>query len=154
AYNQKNQIQANFIPLGSLEIRGDADAFKVSIWSYQDRKDVYNKIDIKRTQAFYLPEGRYIVTFHPLEGSSRPNKPIDVTIRTGAPRILSYNYGSDRFMETPQPTPQAPESSQSGIVVNSNIPATSLSVQNISQKEPVLIGHYTGKNIYIPLQAE
>lgn len=99
---------------------------------------------IGRSRSFTLPEGKYKLMFE-AQGNAKSPDPIDLEIRPFHTEEITVNF--------PQASKQAPEKI-SKLFINSNISEAGFSIQKIAGSQKESIGHFTGKTVIVPLEAE
>lgn len=147
----------NYPSTGEVKVSSNVESFKVQIKSVE-RKDEVLKQEIRgHNQSFNLPEGHYIITYEPINGSPSPSKPIEVNVRPFSVQTIYATfdkYPGKRGSSGEITIPLQSQQQLKGIVVQTNVPNSSLTIQESNNAKSQKVIHLSGKSTVIPIEKE
>ena len=134
------QVEAHYQKAASLVVSSNVDHYKVTVEQLDGEQKTYEREVSSRSETLTLPEGRYRVVYHPVEGKLAArygnNIPLatEVAIRSARPERVNGHY----LEET------------GSLVVTTNLQNASYTVRDISDSEGLVIGQFHGEHSVIP----
>jgi formylglycine-generating enzyme required for sulfatase activity len=145
--NQNTQLKISYHELGRLTLSSSASV-QVTLQSLSDQKQIIKEIVRPPSQTFRLPEGRYLLTYQPMNGTQASSESMEVNIRATSPQTVALPT-RDHLKVTE--TKKEENEFQSGIEVITNLANASFTLYDL---ERATESQFRGQSTFIPLQSE
>ena len=88
--NAPNQLQVNYLKTGRLIVSSNVAKFTILIHPYDRTRKEYRERITNRNQTLYLPEGRYKISYEPIDSNEASIPPQEVDIRMFSTKSIYY----------------------------------------------------------------
>ncbi|MCB1134980.1 MAG: SUMF1/EgtB/PvdO family nonheme iron enzyme [Chlamydiia bacterium] len=132
-------LQVPFKRGASLVVSSNVDEYGLHIESLEDDQE-WDLAVMDATEFFTLPEGRYRVSFKPLEGQAavrfgmQAPDPTEILLKSNRPERIHRDY----------------EELTGSLVVTTNLPTATYTVRDVSDSEGLVLGRFQGDYAVIP----
>ncbi|MFT5318608.1 MAG: sulfatase activating formylglycine-generating enzyme [Chlamydiales bacterium] len=135
-------VEANYSYSAHLTVTSNVKTFPISITNLSKGPD-NKRMEVveNKGRTFTLPEGKYRINFHALEGDwngrfgeNHPD-PVEIELEATQTEYIHAVY----------------EANRGSLAVTSNLNEASYTVWDVSEAEPLVIGAFRGKHSVIPL---
>lgn len=150
--SQPAKVKVNYKRLGRLILSSNVDKFTAVIQRLGYNQEPLKEKITSRSKSIYLSEGRYAVTYEPLEQKPglQPLGPVEVTVQPFSTQnvYLTYPRNEEELESLHQANLQ---SNQNGLLVTSNLTNTSFALVDINKPEKTM-RKFQGKSIFVPIE--
>lgn len=134
-------VDAYYSRSALLTVSSNVREYSISITPHDERRTGGREWIFNKSKTFTLPEGKYTIDFHPLEGelttrfSDNHPEPVEIILEPKETEHLHAIY----------------EANRGSLLVTSNLNNASYTVSDISEGTPLVIGTFRGQKTVIPL---
>jgi formylglycine-generating enzyme required for sulfatase activity len=141
AKEKDSNIEVQYEKRSSLLVASNTDRFEITLTPLDGQQTEIKRFIETSHTLLNIPEGRYRIDFSPLDetrvqryGDHRPAS-IEVNLRSSKPERIYAVYRMDK----------------GSLAVSSNIPQATYKIRDLTEKQPIEIGSFTGEYTLIPL---
>ncbi len=150
--DKQNQVEANYKKEGRIVVSSNVENYTVFIESHDNKQKSSRQSIANRTQTISLPEGHYRIFYEPLKAGEKPLGPLEVNVKSLSTQNIYLAY--DHLIQSKEKnniSQQDVNKDTDGILIISNLPQSSFTVQNIDKPDQKIV-RYKGKSVFIPMK--